>query len=970
MSLVRAATAGELVKLRSNDQWSKLYVAIHKPAVVMSARVNQSFTTTDDVTQIIFDTSSPLNSYLNVIGGMTLYVGTTAGAYDLGMVRIRKAATSTVLYIGRTSDIKWSDDLYLTVVDEFSLWQKHWLVDSETAVYMDYDIPYGNQNILFDPIPVLGPDAVLWLTGATVVFSPTAADSWVFDSTITGYSWAAPGASATANLTTATPTITYNTTGQYRISCTVTAANGKTFTGYRTVFVFSTSSMPLLAVVDNCTGDYDAGGWAFTLSAYENSALSDIRDGTKVILFARDFYNAAEGSIGPQTGYENIICSGWIDGESIDYNAEQGRIRFTAKGPQSRLNTEMTFPGGLRQSSEFSWLYTAALTADKAIMNILHWHSTFTAIADYYKSGDTRQAAGFTPPLGTLWNQITYIANRLVAKPVCNRYGQFIMQPDLQVLPIASRSTIPIVMSVAKGDWDNNGINIERRIIPQTSMIEISGTGDTEAEIYFSRAPGKIFKRFGKQETRDQLLLADQTDANLTAKLLYAQSNNVYPNVNIDLAMNNRLIDICPYQYIDLSIASTDTVRGITWTNKKLIPRKVTYKFSPVDNSIITAVECEAETTGDMDPEGQTVIPPTLGRINVPSTPPLPDFPTTPYGSPWYPVPPPVIPQDPGVPDTGACPLDTPPNGPFGMYMSGVLVNNRTMSLFGMMGRPVYISRSASADYLTTVVLNCLFEELTDKWNEVSGSGWVEAYLINPAGTRVVQGTITGSGRQRTIEFAPITNIQFSAFELIFNSSYYPAALTASSVVNDAAFTFHNPFENPTVVSDVRTLVNDSDGALHWTADVSWTSAYPFDGYYYKTSFNPPAGFFTQNGGNNQPVEVYGRITTQAGQVNAVGIGVYGGLYYNDSGILVDFTPGIKGASAYFPGYAADTTVDLTRAPYTSHKGVGYSLGFEVAVGTTHSVQTLTTHTEMWIRQVSSKRVTVTSAAIYNLCTV
>ena len=98
----RAITAPELEKLRSDNQWSELFLAIHKPAVIYSARVNQA-TFSSPISQITYDGGS--GTLANVKAGMTLYVGSSAGAYDKGMLRIRKTPSATIFYIGESAEI-------------------------------------------------------------------------------------------------------------------------------------------------------------------------------------------------------------------------------------------------------------------------------------------------------------------------------------------------------------------------------------------------------------------------------------------------------------------------------------------------------------------------------------------------------------------------------------------------------------------------------------------------------------------------------------------------------------------------------------------------------------------------------------------------------------------------------------------------------------------------------------------------
>lgn len=221
-TLPRAATAGELTLLRSDNASTRLYLTIHSPATVYSARLAAVPSSTDQVTSITYNSGS--GTHTNIVADQTLLVGTSAGASDLGVARIRKTtglgATTGTMYLGEMSEIDWQASAYLTVIDEIGLWPRHPRIDGTTP-YMDYDIAYTNQHSACESIPVLGGPWVLWLQSATVTLSPDASNSWALNNTITGYSWAAPGASATANMTTATPTITYNAAGTYRVACTV-----------------------------------------------------------------------------------------------------------------------------------------------------------------------------------------------------------------------------------------------------------------------------------------------------------------------------------------------------------------------------------------------------------------------------------------------------------------------------------------------------------------------------------------------------------------------------------------------------------------------------------------------------------------------------------------------------------------------------------------------------------------------------
>ena len=120
--IARAATSPELALYRSPGKKSKYYAAIYQPRVIYTARVNQVFTGWDGIMQVTFDGGS--GTLANVVPDMLCYVGTTAGARDIGFVRVR-SIDATHIYFDQYSGIKLQDNYYLTIVDEFRLLQRH-----------------------------------------------------------------------------------------------------------------------------------------------------------------------------------------------------------------------------------------------------------------------------------------------------------------------------------------------------------------------------------------------------------------------------------------------------------------------------------------------------------------------------------------------------------------------------------------------------------------------------------------------------------------------------------------------------------------------------------------------------------------------------------------------------------------------------------------------------------------------------
>lgn len=631
--MARALTSPELALLRSDGQWTKLYLAALNPNTIYTARLAALPSSNDNVHTITYNTGS--GTLGDVKPGMTLYVGTTAGAHNLGICRIRKAPITGTWYIGLTSQITWQSNCYLTVVDDFILDAKHAVIDSG-ALKMDVDVAYSDQHASFNPVPVLGPHAVLWLTGATVSAEFDASDSWVFDSTISGYSWSAPGASATSGLTTATPTLTYNAAGMYRVLCTVTAANGKTTTGVRHVFVYSSASMPATVFqLAQCMADYETGGWMFDLSMEAEASLSEIRDRSLVVLFAEDWYGTLDDltkqSIGPIEGRENIVCVGRIVGQSIRWDRESGMVHFTVQGLHHWLNKIKGFPIQLQPATVAgSWSEMPLMTVDRVLWHVLQWHSTVIETMDFYPSQQTRYAAEGMSMASSIWGQLADIAfSKILASPGVDRFGRLFVEVDPQMVSAGSR-TWPTVMDLTDDDWQE-GIDLQRVTVEDVSLIRLTtqnvNSSGSSLTLY-SLSPGHTPRRYGDPELMDRVLAASQAESNSIAGLVLGWRINEFPDVPVVFLMNNRMFDLWPRQYAALTVSADDTPRGVSYDGN-LIPRRISLYFDNEISYMHPEINFEGETFEQLSQNGDI---PDVDEADMqfpplPSLPELPDLP-------------------------------------------------------------------------------------------------------------------------------------------------------------------------------------------------------------------------------------------------------------------------------------------------------------------------------------------------------
>lgn len=626
---VRAATSPELAYLRTAGQWSKLFLAIFKPAVVYTAMAVLP-STKDRVVQVGFTGGS--GTLANVKADMTLYAGSSAGAYDLGIARIRKAPIAGTFYIGETSEVDWQATTYLTVVEEFDLWPKHINTVSDTDFRMDHDITYSNQNSVFEPVPIMGSDRVLKLVVADVSTTFDFSNSYCLGSSISGYSTACATASGSSGLATSTPSLTFDTTGWHTLYLTLTAANGKTSVGVRQVYVYSNDDMPATVFqLGDCAGDYETGGWAFSVTMQAQAAVADVPDRTKCILFAEDRYGSTKTSIGQLAGSENVLCIGKIAEESIAINPELSEVTFRIQGYHYWLGKINGFPTGVIQvtTTPTNWAEMESPTVDKVVYRLLHWGCTATKIIDCYLPGDSRIAAELVGPASTLWAQIQELAfATLQARPGVDRYTRLFVEIEPQLVPVASR-TWATVMTLTSVDW-RDSVAMQRIVVSPTGLINASGvvvdaSGDGHA--LFSLSPGHVFKHYGGVEIVDRLLLSTQALSNQQAGLLLGWRNNPFPSNEFGLSANNRMIDCFPRQKIAWSVVAADSPRAFTLSGN-FIPRRVAFLWNPRTGFLHTNVTLELESVVNVNADGD--IPGQGDEVDLSQPPAPPAFPDLP----------------------------------------------------------------------------------------------------------------------------------------------------------------------------------------------------------------------------------------------------------------------------------------------------------------------------------------------------
>lgn len=659
----RQLTAAELTTLRTRPIRSQLYLATQKPRTVWTSTIAVAPTSDDQATQFTANDNWTLATEASYFGS-TIKV-TNAGVLK-GYARLRTCTNaSAVIGIGETSEIDWAVGDVVEVLDEFLIWPRAIREVDETTVYID-EIAYVAQHTTCAPVPVLGPNLVVRLSGGSVMTYWDASDSWEPNGGACTYSWSVrPAGEATiTDGATATPTIEFDQAKCYQVICAVTCG-GVTSYGHRFVFVlpetgWTSEDDSYLATpsftMSSCTGSYDDGGWTANITLYDANT-EDIHERGLCVLCSDDWHGSTQQNVGLYTGNyaagrNNIILSGWLGDERVAWNPDRGSVEFEIWGTHRWLDKVTNYPVGIFDTDfpdlpagTSDWLQFNDLTVDKGLWHMLYWRSTLCLVCDAYLTGDTRQIGVAEAPVGTLWRQIVAMAeDTILARPACDKLGRLFIRIDQQYVAVVSRAITDVYansaapLGIHRADWRDTVV-IQTKRVMDASQVDSSGISylDGAAAAYWSLAHGHIPAHYGTMQSHDRLLLVDQAQANTLCGLLWGQLNNKYPNTTLPLAHLQKVTDICPAQCVTMVIAAADTERGLEWPDddddaaglsaKRLIPRRISYNWDAAQGVLLPDLECEAESwpglsvTGDPPPAPPDPPPPTL-----PPLPPLPPY--------------------------------------------------------------------------------------------------------------------------------------------------------------------------------------------------------------------------------------------------------------------------------------------------------------------------------------------------------
>jgi hypothetical protein len=606
------------------------------PDTLWSARINDAAILRGE-TSIAFDGGSG-SDYTLVSGGQEVWVGTSAGAKDIGRLRIRSISSGDGGVTGTLTAAQhpWilEDDHYLTFKFDYAIRQKFPFIESDGTFKKDKDIAYTDENSQPKPVCVCGTDRAGWLdpTSGNIIFNVDASTSYAVTegASISSYSLTvlpAAGSSTAFDTSTGVGTVTFTTTGQRWLKFTVTDSNAKTQVTYRCYWVNDPdpggADHPMFEFTGvRLNGDWDRGGWSSFFQVHNDATLTDIPDEARILLWSENSYDTDVRAITllPFNNVETIF-NGYLmrDNTQQDLKTGGGLVTFEMFTPQEmlrRFNLGVSLEV-VQGTPDTWWKYEEWLTVGRGIHHLWKHHSTLFGCWDVIGLMDNtipRMHTLFEE--GDLYSMPDTLAfqNGIRAHVVCDVGGRVHLTQDLQLLTDEERDLKKTIFDMTMDDLSGQ-IELRREPLNKAAFVKISGFGwdgstfitDENNEIvpdgqpYCASAPGLMPAYEGETiHMMERQTFVDQIHCNKVAGRVYAQQNNEYRPLSMTFHGNYYgVFDVAYDNWYSMSLQAGDTERGIIWTDKRMACRSVsmsidTKKGSAQVNAIFE-VEMAAE---------------------------------------------------------------------------------------------------------------------------------------------------------------------------------------------------------------------------------------------------------------------------------------------------------------------------------------------------------------------------------------
>ena len=540
-------------------------------------------------------------SHTNTREHMTVDFGTTPGATDLGQARLR-GASATALNLSETAPgaLPIADNDYFSVKRTW----RPWLVlprgvssangtpyTNQITMYVDYDIPYNDQNENFTPkanitrsatVPfapkpagfVDGFKTVSPQTYRTMVLS--SAFSFCPDDTIASQTWDVQDGTITVG-SDSDQTITVRFPVGFRwISLTVVSTTGgKSGVMYFPIWVHDENYMPLTRFhkVRDTTADWREVELEFF---QQNTSETNIPKGAVLCCWEFDPF---WGEDIPDQYRDQFL--GWNKEDTTLFRKNDPRNNISISGLAEWLNRYRAIPmrvyDPLGQAS--SWFEMENISNDKLAYYLLKNFSTAFQIGNLFLSGNNDRLKSLDLTGNSLFGQVQYAVQGYQGVARSDSLNAIWIRKRYPYMTVFERAAVDRVMALTQSDRTHNSpLRLSRR--RWFAVASVLGSGGsfngTTQTIYNSRAPGRTPLDSNSEQDAPGINLPttdSQTVLNWLTGQHLAVLNNANDSVPYQVLPNLDCIEPAWEEPILLSDINPDT--GLVISNKEFLTKEI-----------------------------------------------------------------------------------------------------------------------------------------------------------------------------------------------------------------------------------------------------------------------------------------------------------------------------------------------------------------------------------------------------------
>lgn len=589
-------TTAERTQMDSGGDSVQRFIAVGTRAVVFSDMVTAIVTDPDTGSIIALD---HVNSWAGsgIQPGMTVDIGRTPGAHDVGSVRLRYYNTEydyTRLTIAETAPAELQVEVghYLTVRMEYRPWRipKRIVTTrdgdgniTDVVEYLDYDLEYpsgGNPHTPKANITAGQDDDGNWLMPRladwedtpgcgyrTVTLSSLASVAHNPGLSIGGVVWTVDGTYVVGGFTDTEITVKLDVGFQYVV---LQVTDGYQLDWIRLPFwTFDDGYQPLTNFT--VAGDETEAGreMAFNFTGNANEAdVTVLPEGALILYFELPTW----GTAGAVPANYRGQCMGWVTDDTPLLKLADSRYSFKMAGAQrwwaSYRATSLTIIDPDGTPSRYSEM--EHITVNRVLDFALRAYSTVRSLVNIFYTDVATEVEIMTLPLGNTWQQMTQLApTARMTMPRCDSLGNLYLRRHYSYLADSERRKRPAAIALTPADWkDEDGLELPTNLVNSVGRVNANGElwDNDQRVLYAAVAPGKR-DSYGLNSAKlpDQFLDAGLPQFWLTVLAGYHfwHENNPRPSVTLKLLGNLDVVE--PAWGEPVSITWTgETVRGTT----------------------------------------------------------------------------------------------------------------------------------------------------------------------------------------------------------------------------------------------------------------------------------------------------------------------------------------------------------------------------------------------------------------------